>query len=175
MLLLSTYNDSIFLLLLFLCGSLAPIQITRNNSKESEFKPVSNLGWMEMMQKGGKWQSSLSVMVLCLIAKRSTLFWHDNLSLVTAAFSLRANKQPEIQCIVQQARQIWCSPLLSAFGISGISMDNHLVTPAAITSQTVWVKFNVKKVESSNSTILSSAQVHCGLLKLHDCTTLTLI
>lgn len=32
-------------------------------------------------------------------------------------------------CIVVQARQTWCSPVLSAFGIGGTGMDYYLFIP----------------------------------------------
>lgn len=66
-----------------------------NNPKESLFKTVANLGWMEMRQRKEMVKPVICDGSLPYRKKHSSLFWHDNLSLVTAAFSLRAwgNKQ----------------------------------------------------------------------------------
>lgn len=104
-----------------LCGSLTPIWIT-NNSKGSIVKTC-------LEQKGGKCGKALPLWWFSALSqKSSSRFWHNNLSLFTAAFSLKASKHAGIQCIVVQTRQISCFLLLGAFRICGMSMDDYLVT-----------------------------------------------
>lgn len=101
MLLLSAYNDSIFFPLFswFLCASPALIQIT-HNSKESIFKTVVNLGWMEMRQKGGKKRLVICNGSLPYRKTQLSLLTQQLISGYCSNFTWSIGKQTEIQCVL---------------------------------------------------------------------------
>lgn len=174
------------------------LQFRINNSKESTFKTVWNLGWMEMRQKEGKNGSACCLWWFSALSQNTALSFDTMTYLWLLCYFLLVHKETNRNPIVSPCRQT----VLLAF--CRISMDNFWLILLTVTSWTDWKqKFKLRKWKDGVlsfgpikilSAVLMSVDIHqlksfsafwktssCGcffpehwgLVKLHDHTVLT--
>lgn len=139
MLLLSTYNDSPFF-----CEFLPPIQI--NNSKESIFKTVWNLGWMEMRQKGGRNGRACCLWWVSALSQNTALSFDTMTYLWFVCYFLLVHKETNRKPKVSPCRQNKSSVVhyWVYLVFYGISTDNFWLILLAVISWTGNCKDNFK-------------------------------